>query len=73
MTTQTEYFGFAPEEARPGDVVAVLFGCSFPVLLRPRGNEYTLVKPYFVYGLMAGEAVAKYHKGVIESQEFEIA
>lgn len=73
MTTQTGYLGFAPEEARPGDVVAVLFGCSFPVLLRPKGNEYTLVKPCFVYGLMAGEAVAKYHKGAIESQEFEIA
>ncbi|KAI0169098.1 HET-domain-containing protein [Hypoxylon sp. FL1284] len=72
MTTTKGLLGFGPEEARPGDIVAVLFGCSFPVLLRPSGSGYRLVKPCFVYGVMSGEAVVDYQRDVIKSREFTI-
>jgi Heterokaryon incompatibility protein (HET) len=50
--------GLCPEDARKGDVVAVLHGASVPVVLRPMDqHDYDLVGPCFVDGIMYGEAV----------------
>ncbi len=54
------YMGLAPGEAREGDRVAVVYGCSTPVLVRAVGDleaEWCLVGECYVYGLMDGEAV----------------
>ncbi|KAI1145511.1 HET-domain-containing protein [Nemania diffusa] len=73
MTTESGLLGMGPEEARPGDIVAVLFGCSFPVLLRPTGRgTYRLVKPCYVHGLMEGEAIQQYEEGTLKGVEFSI-
>jgi hypothetical protein len=50
--------GLCPEDARKGDVVAVLHGASVPVILRPMDqHDYDLVGPCFVNGIVYGEAV----------------
>jgi hypothetical protein len=37
ITTKDGYLGLAPEKVEVNDLVAILFGCSFPVVLRPFG------------------------------------
>ncbi|KAF2791419.1 hypothetical protein K505DRAFT_309568 [Melanomma pulvis-pyrius CBS 109.77] len=68
MVTTLGYVGMAPCRARQGDVVAVLFGCSIPLVLRRVGvrEAWTVVGEAYVDGFMegqvdrlvAGEAVA---------------
>ena len=55
--------GLLPASAESSDRVAVLFGCSVPVLLRPRMEKdpvgsFTLIGECFIDGIMEGEAVA---------------
>ena len=41
-----------------GDEVSVILGCDFPMVVRPRGsNQYEVIGPCFVHGLMLGEAL----------------
>jgi hypothetical protein len=60
---------------RPGDVVAVLFGCRLPVILRPCGDDgtsYRLVSVCYVSGFMDGEAVEMWKNGLLSDEAFEI-
>ena len=43
-----------------GDIVAVPFGCSTPIILRAAGqsNEYRYVGDVYIHGHMHGEALA---------------
>ncbi|KAI1402484.1 heterokaryon incompatibility protein-domain-containing protein [Hypoxylon fuscum] len=66
MTTETGYMGMVPETVKLGDIIAVLHGCNFPVMLRPHRNGYHLIGECYVHGLMDGEAVLSE-----ESREFE--
>lgn len=55
-------FGLAPEEAKIGDEVCILFGCTVPVILRKtkgltNSDTYNLVGEAYVHGKMDGEAV----------------
>ena len=58
--TRRGYLVLAPWNAQKGDQVAVLLGGRTPFLLRKQAkcHEYTLVGEAYVYGLMAGEALA---------------
>ncbi|KAG4441595.1 hypothetical protein IFR05_002930 [Cadophora sp. M221] len=50
------YVGWAPKAAGEGDVVALLLGCTVPVILSRRsGGGYFLVGPCLVPGFMDGE------------------
>jgi hypothetical protein len=55
ITTKNGYLGLAPEEVEVNDVVAILFGCKFPVILRPSGQNYVYIGECYVDGLMDGE------------------
>ncbi|KAL8654970.1 MAG: hypothetical protein Q9210_001177 [Variospora velana] len=62
MTTDMGYVGMAPEEVERGDAVAVLFGCSMPILLRQSTIEsgdvrWRVVGECYVHGIMNGEAM----------------
>ena len=52
------HVGMAPQAARPGDIVTVLLGANFPVILRPnrRGQHQTIGACYFE-GFMEGKAL----------------
>ena len=53
--------GLVPQGARQGDKIAILFGCSVPVVLRPDatvGNDYVrFVGEAYVHGKMDGETI----------------
>jgi hypothetical protein len=74
-----EFVGLAPRSARPGDTLAILYGCSVPVLMRAHRDEqsatqWELLGEAYVNGLMNGEAVCARSTGDIEFEEriFEI-
>jgi hypothetical protein len=56
--------GLASPKTKPGDVIAVLYGCSVPVILHPADptyQEYQFVGEAFVYGMMNGEVFEEKH------------
>lgn len=67
--TEKGYFGLSTNsDLKPGDVLAVLFGCTTPVILRPADNssgdnqKYEFISDVYVHGLMDGQAVAGIHE-----------
>ena len=75
--------GLGPGGLHEGDVVAVLLGCSVPVILRksffpphidPRLTRYDLVGEAYIYGFMDGEALETREDGTYlrTEKEFEI-
>ncbi|KAF2822828.1 HET-domain-containing protein [Ophiobolus disseminans] len=66
--------GFAPPKTEQGDIIAILYGCSVPVILRPTYNgdddvdEYQFVGEAYIYGKMDGEALDECHK----KQDFKL-
>jgi hypothetical protein len=47
----------ANSDVQPGDKMTILKGGRAVYILRPAGDEYTLVSTAFVHGLMEGQAV----------------
>lgn len=62
-------FGFGPPEARRGNQICALHGCSVPVILEQAKDHWTLVGECFVYGLMDGEAM-QMSEYTTKTQEF---
>ena len=50
--TSKGLLGLGPEEARPTDVMAVLLGCSVPMLLRQVENRYEVLGEACEYRLL---------------------
>jgi hypothetical protein len=71
ITTRTGWLGLAPEES-VGDIVAILFGCNYPVVLRPSGNDFKYIGECYVDGLMDGEAVEAATRGEYKEREITI-
>jgi Heterokaryon incompatibility protein (HET) len=71
VATNKGYCGLAPGAAKLGDVVAVLFGCNMPLILRKTDNasQYKLVEACFINGIMEGEALDDWHSGSLEKEE----
>lgn len=59
ITTDQGHLGMAPRQAMKGDAVAVLIGCSVPVILRRSAGtqEYEVVGEAFMPGFMKGEVI----------------
>lgn len=53
--TEGGYIGVMPRVAQQGDVVALILGCSCPILLRPHGDTFRIVAECYVQGIMQGE------------------
>ncbi|KAH9220332.1 heterokaryon incompatibility protein-domain-containing protein [Leptodontidium sp. 2 PMI_412] len=56
--TQDKLMGCSISRAEPGDVVFVAKGCTFPLVLRPDGEEFRIRGFAYVGGLMRGEKKA---------------
>lgn len=76
MLTKKGYLGWAPDNVlesdeqnhtRIGDLVAVVFGCSTPLIIRPRGERFEVVGEAYVQGFMNGEALQ-----LIDSDECQV-
>jgi hypothetical protein len=56
--SESERYGWAVDGTRPGDRVAVIYGCQYPFLLRDAGDgTYTIIGDCYIHGLMDGEAL----------------
>jgi hypothetical protein len=64
--------GLAPWDASPEDLVCVLPGCKFPVVLRKRERHYILVGEAYVDGYMHGKAMNELKAGKFHLKDFEI-
>jgi hypothetical protein len=54
-TTKSGHLALVPDVVSVGDVVAILFGCKFPVVLRPKGHCFLYISECYVDGIMDGE------------------
>lgn len=66
MTTEKGLMGWAPDnmfgltdaQTQRGDLIAIIFGCSTPIVIRPVGDKYHVLGEAYVQGLMDGEATS---------------
>ncbi|GAB1316392.1 hypothetical protein MFIFM68171_06602 [Madurella fahalii] len=79
MLTKNGYFGWGPDnpfdddpskELRVGDKIAILFGCSTPLVIRPRDDKFEVVGEGYVQGFMDGEALGLLASGTCRLQRF---
>lgn len=79
MLTKGGYFGWGPDNAfcrdqsielRIGDKIAIVFGCSTPLVIRPKENQFEVVGEAYVQGFMDGEALDLLRSGACERQTF---
>lgn len=57
--TECGYIGVMSRVAQRGDMVALILGCSCPLLLRPHGDTFRIVAECYVQGVMQGEIVTQ--------------
>lgn len=65
FTTKDGYIGLAPLGTKAGDIISVILGCRFPVVLReepapgvnPDETRLKVVGVCYAHGLMSGEAI----------------
>jgi hypothetical protein len=68
-TTKLGYLCLAPFDTQLGDVIAILYDCHAPVVLREEGDHYKFIGTCYVHGIMQGEASEVVVPG---SKEFDI-
>jgi hypothetical protein len=71
LTTEGR-LGVGPKFTEAHDVVAILWGCTWPVILWPleRQDEYAFIGASYVHGIMDGEAVKEHEVARKEEQIF---
>ncbi|KAF2994049.1 hypothetical protein E8E13_001135 [Curvularia kusanoi] len=74
MVTNEGYTGMAPCRARPGDIVAILYGCSIPLVLRKDAQQDTwrVIGEGYVHNYMNGEVLALVKRGKSKTQRFRL-
>jgi hypothetical protein len=72
VISDSKHAGLAPWNSAEGDVLCVLLGCSFPVILRPVNGYYTLIGEVYVDELMNGEAIAQLQEGLYTLMAFKL-
>jgi hypothetical protein len=80
MTTRNGYLGWAPDnmygnddnQVRPGDKIAIIFGCSTPIVIRPHGAFFQVLGESYIQGIMDGEALGFLESGQREAQNFTL-
>lgn len=70
FATKGGRIGLGPADTRAGDMVAVVFYCPTPYLLRRRGGKgkgrWELVGEAYVHGMMYGEALSLFSDGQVQ-------
>ena len=78
MTTENGYMGWVPDnvygsryaQTKQGDLIAILFGCSTPMVIRPRGRRFQVIGEAYIQGLMDGEAITFLRAGQAKQRTF---
>jgi hypothetical protein len=77
-TTEKGYLGWVPDnihgapenQARKGDLIAILFGCSTPIVVRRVGHNFCVIGEAYIQGLMVGEALHFLDEGKLQAITF---
>jgi hypothetical protein len=73
LVTDKGYIGVVDPKAQKGDIIVVLYGCSVPLMLRPRNEGgFMLIGEAYVHGIMQGEAMEWLKNGDCELEDFDI-
>jgi hypothetical protein len=74
MVTEEGHIGVVPCRARPGDVVAILYGCSIPLVLRKDASQdsWLVIGEGYVHGYMNGEVAALVKRGKKATSRFRL-
>ncbi|KAH8176345.1 heterokaryon incompatibility protein (HET) domain-containing protein [Sarocladium implicatum] len=73
VQTRDGYIGWAPIGTVPSDIVAVVLGCSMPLVMRHvHDSKYQLIGACWIFGMMNGEAVTAVKEGEKSVQTFEL-
>jgi hypothetical protein len=59
VITRNGYIGLAPDDAREGDIAALIGGSSTPICLRPEHGHFRWIGAMYLHDLMRGELVEK--------------
>jgi hypothetical protein len=57
-STTQGYLGVFPDDAKVGDLIAMLYGGNMPFLLRRKGRDFEILGPCYLHGVMDGEFAA---------------
>jgi len=55
-----------------GDLICILLGCQWPVILRPHGRQYLVLGNSYFEGYMYGRAIDEMEEGKFKLQDFEL-
>ena len=55
FSTNKGLFGYSISAVQPGDQLCIALGSTYPIILRPDGEEFVMRGYTYVYGLMNGE------------------
>lgn len=58
------------KELRVGDKIAIVFGCSTPLVIQPAVDKFEVVGKAYVQGFMDGEALVLIESGACDMQSF---
>jgi hypothetical protein len=75
FATEKGYIGEGTDRCQVGDIICVLLGCNYPVILRPDrpfAGHYKFVGEVYVYGIMHGEVIRALEERKVQSRWFEI-
>jgi hypothetical protein len=72
LETEGGYFGLCPPLTEKGDIVAVLCGCSNPVVLRKMGDHYSHLGVCYVSEYMSGGKRSGLNASSFEARKIEI-
>ena len=78
MLTANGYMGWAPDniyrsaqdQTKVRDLIAILFGCSTPIIIRTFGEHFQVIGEAYVQGIMDGEAMKFLNQGKFKREEF---
>ena len=55
-----------------GDLIAIIFGCSTPIIIRPKGEYFQVIGEAYVHGFMNGEAMQLLDDRKLHPQSFTL-
>jgi hypothetical protein len=63
-------YGDRKRQLKSGDKIAIIFGCSTPIVIRPAGSNFQVLGEAYIHGLMDEEALEFLESGKCELQDF---
>lgn len=72
FTTSNGYLGLGPARMRSDDIICILFGAPWPVVLRPTQTWYKFIQPCYIDNIMDGKVVREWQATGKELEMFEL-